>query len=156
MNGSLKLDNTCLNFPQLTELQMSNGRSISSQNMVGEKKLQSSSVETLEDTTSILYRSGNRRISVSRRENKILADERDMRKELHQMENSCDEEDYERDGPISTDLLLNNGRKTSEGNTKAFARQGSVQTWDPNAKVQKTRTRSFHDEKKDATEVHVV
>ena len=121
MNGSLKLDNTsclmrrenCFNAPQLTELQMSNGRSISSQNMVGEKKLQSSSVETLEDTTSILYRSGNRRISVSRRENKILADERDMRKELHQMENSCDEEDYERDGPISTDLLLNNERKTS-------------------------------------------
>ena len=136
---------------------MYNGRNFSSQNMVAENMLQSSSVEKLEDTTSILYRSGNRRISVSRRENKILADERDMRKELHQMENSCDEEDYERDGLISTELLLNNGRKTSEGNMKAFARQGSVQTWDPNAKqFQKTRTRSFHDEKKDATEVLVV
>ena len=161
MNGSLKLDNTsclkrresCLKAPQSTELLMSNGRSISSQNMVVENGHQSSSVETLEDTTSYLYRSANR-ISVSRRENKILADERDMRKELHQMVNSCDEEDYLNDGPVDTELVLYNGRKTSEGNKKVFARQGSVQTWGPNEKqFQKTRTQSFHYEKKNATVV---
>ena len=89
---------------------------------------------------------------MSRRENRILADERDLLKELHQMMNSCDKEDYERDVLHSTNLVLSNGRKTTEGNMKVFARQSSVQT--PNEEqFQKTRTHSFHDEKKITAEV---
>ena len=174
MNGSLKLDNSSgLRSGDIcsTNLHKSNGREIpntkrsgepysannSTQNKIVENKLQSISLETLEDTTSILNRSGNRSISVStKRENKILADERDMRKEFHQMKNSCDEEDYESEGLASTNLVANHPRKTSEGNRKVFARQGSVQTWSPNEEqIQKNRTQSFHNEKKNATEVQV-
>jgi hypothetical protein len=92
--------------------------------VIVEQKLQLGSVETLEDTTSNW--SVNGRINFSRRENKMLVDERDMMKELHQQQYNCDSQNYETSSMV---LFDNNGRKTSAEN-----RQDSAQENDKTSK----------------------
>ena len=90
INGAIKLKNNLIDIKQeSTELKTSNCNEISKlhsrsplhvrshEDMMDHKNL-SSSAETLDDT-SYIYRTCNRRISVARRENKILADEKDIK-----------------------------------------------------------------------------
>ena len=67
-----------------------------------------------------------RRISVAtRREEKILADEREIRKELHRMK-SFDEDAFECESVNGWAMLIDNGKKVS--GSRKMSRQGSVQT----------------------------
>jgi hypothetical protein len=109
---------------------------VSSQEDMMDHKNLSSSAETLEDTTSCSYR----RISVARRENKILADERDIKKELHQKANGCGRNAPESDG--ENKMAQFETSKQIADNRKTFRRQFSVQTDEKMAQKPSFKTRS--------------
>ena len=100
----------------------------------------SSSAETLEDTTSYIYRTGYRRISSARRENKILADERDIKKELHQKANGCGRNAPESYG--QSKMAHFEMSKQIADNRKTFARQFSVHMDEKMAQKPSFKTRS--------------
>ena len=102
-------------------------------------KTLSSSAEML-DETSFIYRTCNRRISVARRENKILADERDIKKELHQKTNGCGRNAPESDGQSKMAQFERN--KQISDNRKTFARQFSVHMDEKMAQKPSFKTRS--------------
>jgi len=131
LNGALKVENVKDNT---TDGKVPNGRKMSQTKdtpdahmMMGGHKDLSRSTETLEESRSYENRAVNRKISMSSRDNKILADERDIKKELHQMEAFA--ENY---GQNSVDMVMGNGgRNTRDENMKIFSRQRSVQAQTP-------------------------
>ena len=145
INGSLKLEHAFIDLKkETTELKMSNRNEMplhvsSLEDMMNHKNL-SSSAETLEDTTSYIYRTGNRRNSFARRDNKILADERDIKKELHQKANGCGRNEPENDGQSKMGEIERS--KQIADNRKTFRRQFSVQTDEKMAQKPSFKTRS--------------
>ena len=92
------------------------------QEVVMDQKIISSSMETLEDNNSYAYKTTSRRISVGRRnENKILADERDIKKEQNMQSTNGGFQQAE----------INGGENTFQMEEKKVRRQFSVQTCNP-------------------------
>ena len=145
INGSLKLEHAFIDLKkETTELKMSNRNEMplhvsSQEDMMNHKNL-SSSAETLEDTTSYIYRTGNRRNSFARRDNKILADERDIKKELHQIANGCGRNTSESDE--KSKMAQFERSKQIADNRKTCTRQFSVQMDEKMAQKPSFKTRS--------------